>query len=142
MRTQRMTYVLIAAAALLAACTKPAGDAAKPAEPAESAAKEAKTVATVNGQAISGAAFDVFVQAVSGKPAAEIPADQKTQMLEQLINMTLAAQAAEKEGLQNDPQYKARLGLIQTQLLAEAATEKYIKGNPVNDTEAKAEYDA
>ena len=142
MRTQRMTYVLIAAAALLAACTKPASDAAKPAEPAESAAKEAKTVATVNGQAISGAAFDVFVQAVSGKPAAEIPADQKTQMLEQLINMTLAAQAAEKEGLQNDPQYKARLGLIQTQLLAEAATEKYIKGNPVNDTEAKAEYDA
>jgi peptidyl-prolyl cis-trans isomerase C len=144
MRTQRLTFVLIAAAALLAACTKPAGDAAKTtaAPAAGETAKAAKTVATVNGQAIAGETFDIFVQAVSGKPAAEIPPEQKTQMLEQLINMTLAAQAADKEGLQNDPQLKARLNLIQTQLLAEAATEKYMKANPVNDTESKAEYDA
>ena len=95
MRTQRLTFVLIAAAALLAACTKPAGDAAKTtaAPAAGETAKAAKTVATVNGQAIAGETFDIFVQAVSGKPAAEIPPEQKTQMLEQLINMTLAAQA-------------------------------------------------
>jgi ABC-type antimicrobial peptide transport system permease subunit len=64
----------------------------------------------------------VFVQAVANKPAAEIPAEQKTQMLEQLINMTLAAQAGEKEGLENDAAVKARMQLLKTQLLAEAAT--------------------
>lgn len=140
MRTQRLTYVLIAAAVLMAACTKPAGDAAKPA--AAPAGKEPKTVATVNGQAISSETFDMFVQAVTGKDAQTIAPEQKTQMLDQLINMTLAAQAGEKEGLEKDPALQARLGLIQTQLLAEAATEKYMKSHPVNETEAKAEYDA
>jgi peptidyl-prolyl cis-trans isomerase C len=62
-------------------------------------------------------------------------------MLDQLINMTLAAQAAEKEGLQNDADVKARIELLRTQILAEAATEKYIKAHPVSESEVKAEYD-
>jgi peptidyl-prolyl cis-trans isomerase C len=125
-------------AGLLAACTKPAGDAAKPA--ATAAAKPA-AVATVNGQAIASDAFNVFVQAVTGKPIAEASAEQKTQLLDQLISMTLAAQAAEKAGLQNGEEVKARLSLVKTQLLAEAATEKYMKSHPVSETEVKAEYD-
>jgi peptidyl-prolyl cis-trans isomerase C len=140
MRNQRLPLILIAALGLLAACTKPAGDAAKPA--AATPAAKTTTVATVNGAAISSETFNVFLQAVTGKPAADAPAEQKTQMLDQLINMTLAAQAAEKEGLQNGPDVKARISLLTTQILAEAATEKYIKSHPVSETEVKAEYDA
>jgi peptidyl-prolyl cis-trans isomerase C len=140
MRNQRLPLVLIAALGLLAACTKPAGDAAKPATAAPAA--KTTTVATVNGQAITSETFNVFLQAVTGKPATEATAEQKTQMLDQLINMTLAAQAAEKEGLQNGPEVKARISLLSTQILAEAATEKYIKSHPVSETEVKAEYDA
>lgn len=145
MRMQRFPLVLVVAAAgLLAACTKPAGDAAKPTEgKTEAAAKAASTVvATVNGQKLSSETFDVFLQAVTNKPAGEVPAEQKSQMLDQLINMTLAAQAAEKEGLQNDAAVKARIDLLRTQILAEAATEKYMKSHPVSETEVKAEYDA
>jgi peptidyl-prolyl cis-trans isomerase C len=140
MRNQRLPLILIAALGLLAACTKPAGDAAKPA--AATPAAKPTTVATVNGAAISSETFNVFLQAVTGKPAADAPAEQKTQMLDQLINMTLAAQAAEKEGLQNGTEVKARISLLTTQILAEAATEKYIKSHPVSETEVKAEYDA
>lgn len=140
MRNQRLPLVLIAALGLLAACTKPAGDAAKPAAAAPVA--KTTTVATVNGQAITSETFNVFLQAVTGKPATEATAEQKTQMLDQLINMTLAAQAAEKEGLQNGTEVKARISLLSTQILAEAATEKYIKSHPVSETEVKAEYDA
>jgi len=140
MRNQRLPLVLIAALGLLAACTKPAGDAAKPV--AGTPAAKTTTVATVNGQAISSETFDVFLQAVTGKPAAQAPAEQKAQMLDQLINMTLAAQAADKEGLQNGPEVKARISLLTTQILAEAATEKYIKSHPVSPAEVKAEYDA
>jgi peptidyl-prolyl cis-trans isomerase C len=139
MRTQRLPLLLIAAAGLLAACTKPAGDAAKPA--ADAPAAKAVDVATVNGKGISSETFNVFLQAVTGKPAAEAPAEQKAQMLDQLINMTLAAQAAEKDGLQNGADIKARLSLLTTQVLAEAATEKYMKSHPVSETEVKAEYD-
>ncbi len=146
MRTQRISLVLLAAASLLAGCTKPAGDAAKPAadaaKPAADAAKTATgTVATVNGQKIPAEAFDVFVLAVTGKPATEATPEQKSQVLDQLIDMTIVAQAAEKEGLQNVPATKARISLLTTQILAQAATEKYLKTHPVSETEVKADYD-
>jgi peptidyl-prolyl cis-trans isomerase C len=142
MRMQRLPILLVAAIGLLSACTRPAGDAAKPAAGKTDAAATATTVvATVNGQAIDSEVFNVFVQAVANKPAAEIPAEQKTQMLEQLVNMTLAAQAGEKDGLQNDAAVKARMQLLKTQLLAEAATEKYMKAHPTSESETKAEYD-
>jgi peptidyl-prolyl cis-trans isomerase C len=123
-----------------AACTKPATDAAKPA--AATAAAASPAVATVNGKDISAKLFDTFLQAVTGKPAGEVPPEQKSQMLDQLINMTLAAQAADKEGLGNDPEVKARTDLLHAQILAEAASDKYIKSHPVSETEVKAEYDA
>jgi peptidyl-prolyl cis-trans isomerase C len=141
MRTQRLFIALIAAVGLLSACTRPAGDANKPAAGKSETAAKATTVATVNGQVIDSESFNVFLQAVTSKPAAEVPAEQKSQMLDQLINMTLASQAAEKEGLQNDPVVKARIGLLRTQILAEAATEKFIKAHPVAESEVKAEYD-
>jgi peptidyl-prolyl cis-trans isomerase C len=139
MRTQRISLVLLAAASLLVGCTKPAGDAAKPA--ADAAKPATGIVATVNGQQISAEAFDVFLQAVTGKPAAEATPEQKSQALDQLIDMTIVAQAGEKEGLQNLPATKARISLLTTQILAQATTENYLKTHPVSETEVKADYD-
>jgi len=139
MRTQRISLVLLAAASLLVGCTKPAGDAAKPA--ADAAKPATGIVATVNGQQISAEAFDVFLQAVTGKPAAEATPEQKSQVLDQLIDMTIVAQAGEKEGLQDLPATKARISLLTTQILAQATTEKYLETHPVSETEVKADYD-
>jgi len=139
MRTQRISLVLLAAASLLVGCTKPAGDAAKPA--ADAAKPATGIVATVNGQEISAEAFDVFLQAVTGKPAAEATPEQKSQALDQLIDMTIVAQAGEKEGLQDLPATKARISLLTTQILAQATTEKYLATHPVSETEVKADYD-
>jgi peptidyl-prolyl cis-trans isomerase C len=144
MRISRFLFVL-GAAGLLAACTKPADDAAKGADAAGPAAATttAATIATVNGKKLSGELYDTFVQAVTGGQMQEpLTDEQKTQMVDQLVNMTLAAQAAEKEGLQKDPKVSARIELLRTQILAEAASEKYIKAHPVSETEMKAEYDA
>jgi len=143
MRTQRISLVLLAAASLLVGCTKPAGDTGDAAKPAADTAKPATgTVATVNGQKIPTETFDVFVQAVTGKPASEAAPEQKSQVLDQLIDMTIVAQAAEKEGLQNEPATEARISLLTTQILAQAATEKYLKAHPVSETEVKADYDS
>jgi peptidyl-prolyl cis-trans isomerase C len=140
MRISRLLFIL-ATAGTLAACTKPADDAAKGAEGAAPAA--ASTVATVNGKKLSSDLYDTFVQAVTGGQMQEpLTDEQKSQMIDQLVNMTLAAQAAEKDGLQKDPKVAARLDLLRTQILAEAATDKYIKAHPVSEDEMKAEYDA
>jgi peptidyl-prolyl cis-trans isomerase C len=139
MRISRVLFVL-ATAGILAACTKPADDAAKAAEGAAPAA--ATTIVTVNGKKLSSDLYDIFVQAVTGGQMQEPLSDeQKSQMVDQLVNMTLAAQAAEKDGLQKDPKVVARVELLRTQILAEAATDKYIKSHPVSEDEMKAEYD-
>jgi peptidyl-prolyl cis-trans isomerase C len=135
------TALLLGAAVAFAttACTKPAEDAAKPGSAAATPAPT--TLVTVNGKKIDSRTFDTFMQAVSGKPAAEAPQEQRDAMLDQFVNMTLAAQAAEKEGLAKDPEIAARIDLLRTQILAEAASEKYIKANPVSDEDVKKEYD-
>lgn len=140
MRNLKNALLLGAAVALATtACTKPAEDAAKPGSAAATPAPT--TLVTVNGKKIDSRTFDTFMQAVSGKPAAEAPQEQRDAMLDQFVNMTLAAQAAEKEGLAKDPEVAARIDLLRTQILAEAASEKYIKANPVSDEDVKKEYD-
>ena len=142
MRTSRFLFVL-AAAGMLVACTKPAGDATKSAEAPKAAAEAAKSAvaATVNGKQITQDMLDTFSQAVMGNSPEPATDEQKAQLLDQLINMTLAAQAAEKDGLQKDPKVAGRLELLRTQILAEAASEKFIKANPVTEADLKAEYD-
>jgi peptidyl-prolyl cis-trans isomerase C len=142
MRNSRIAILLGAVVALgTTACTRPGDEAAKPGSVATAAAEKPKIVATVNGKELTQPMFDTFLQAVTGKPAAEATPEQKTQLLDQLVAMTLAAQAAEKDGLGKDPQVQARMDLLRTQILAEAASEKYMKAHPVSDTEVKAEYD-
>lgn len=138
MRNLKTVLLISGLAVLGAACTKPATDAGKPA----GAAAKPAAVATVNGKEISSVLFDTFLQAVTNKPVAEVPAEQKKELLDRLIDMQLAAQAGEKEGVLNDPQLKARADLLQMQVLAEAASEKYAKAHPTSETELKAEYDA
>ena len=140
MLMKRFPLVLVAATLLFGGCTRPAEDAAKAG--ADAKAPATTTVVTVNGKQIGSDVMDIFVQAVTGKPAAEATEEQKTQLLDQLVNMSLAAQAAEKDGLQKDPEVKAKLELIHMQILAEAATQKYVKSHPVSETELKAVYDA
>ena len=141
MRTSRFLFVL-AAAGMLVACTKPAGDATKTAEtPKAAEAAKSAVAATVNGKQITQDMLDTFSQAVMGNSPEPATDEQKAQLLDQLINMTLAAQAAEKDGLQKDPKVAGRLDLLRTQILAEAASEKFIKANPVTDADLKAEYD-
>ncbi len=142
MRNLKSALLLGAAVVALgtAACTKPADDAAKPGS-AATTTPAAKTLVTVNGTKIDSQMFDTFLQAVTGKPAAEATKEQRDALLDQLVNMTLAAQAAEKEGLAKNPDVAARINLLRTQILAEAASDKYAKAHPVSDDEIKAEYD-
>jgi peptidyl-prolyl cis-trans isomerase C len=140
MRNLKSALVLGAVVALgTAACTKPADNAAKPGTTAATPAP--KTVVTVNGTKIDNKMVDTFLQAVTGKPAAEATDEQREALLEQLVNMTLAAQAGEKDGLAKDPEVRARINLLRTQILAEAASEKYATANPVTDEEVQREYD-
>ena len=136
MRHPRSTILLTAFLGLFAACTRPAEDTA-----AKSATPATPAIATVNGKPISSEFFDEFLTAATGQPAAQATPEQKSQLLDQLLNMSVAAQSAETDGLANDPAVKTRLELLRLQVLAEAASEKFMKAHPSTEAEIKAEYD-
>lgn len=124
-------FVFLAPLLLLAAC----GKAAAPTPPVES-------VATVNGKAISKGQFDLYVANIERQAGREIPADQKSQLLDQFIGMELAAEAAEKSGVAKDPKVEDQVALAKLNVIVDAGLKKYLDEHPVTDEELKPEYDA
>ena len=59
-----------------------------------------------------------------------------------MINMQLIAAQAEKDGMEKDPDVATRVALLRTQILADAAAQKYVKNNEPSDQELHAAYDA
>jgi peptidyl-prolyl cis-trans isomerase C len=125
---------------LLAACGK--GQQAGVA-PAATDKPAAPPVAIVDGTPISRDAYDDYLKGLlRGKPVSDVTADEKNQVLDQMINMQLIAAQAEKDGLEKDPDVATRVALLRTQILADAAAQKYVKSNEPSDQELHAAYDA
>ena len=136
--TLRSTVAAIAL--LLAACGK-GQQAATPA----AADKPTTTppVAVVDGTPISREAYDDYLKGLlRGKPVTDVTAEEKNQVLDQMINMQLIAVQAEKDGLDKDPDVATRIALLRTQILADAALQKYVKTNEPSDQDLHAAYDA
>ena len=127
---------------LLAACGKGQQQAAAPAT-APPAAAATPPVAIVDGTPISRDAYDDYLKGLlRGKPLTDVTAEEKSQVLDQMINMQLIAAQAEKDGLEKDPDVATRIALLRTQILADAAAQKYVKINQPSDQELHAAYDA
>src|SRR6202789_2184898 len=127
---------------LLAACGK-GQQPATPAAPAAGDKAATPPVAVVDGTPISRDAFDDYLKSLlRGKPATDVTPEEKNQVLDQMINMQLIATQGEKDGLQNDPDVATRIALVRTQILADAAAQKYVKANEPSDQELHAAYDA
>jgi peptidyl-prolyl cis-trans isomerase C len=135
----KVTRLLALGAVLaLAACSKTATD-----KPADAAATPAKPpLVTVNGKPISTQLFEDYVQAVARKPSAELSQEDRDQIKENLVRITLIAEQAEKDGLTKDPEVATRLELSRLNLLQQASAQKYLKDRTPSDEELRAEFEA
>ena len=125
---------------IIAACGKGQQQAAAPAASDKPATPP---VAIVDGTPISREAYDDYLKGLlRGKPAADVTPEEKNQVLDQMINMQLIATQAEKDGLEKDPDVATRIVLLRTQIMADAAAQKYVKSNEPSDQELHAAYDA
>ena len=141
----RTRWTAVSAMALLAlsltACNKGPQSGAPAAADKGPAAPDA--VAIVDGKPILRSAYDDYLKSLlRGKPATELTADQKNEVLDQMINMQLISTQAVKDGLDKDPDVVARLDLLRMQVLAEAGAQKYLKSLTPTDQELQAEYAA
>jgi peptidyl-prolyl cis-trans isomerase C len=133
-----MAPIVIAIAAL-AACGKtqqaaaPTAASDKPVQP---------PVATVNGTPITRTEFDIYVKSLLQGKQQELTPDQKNQVLDELISMQLLSAQADKDGLEKNPDTEAQLEVLRMRVLADAASQKYLKGLQPTDAELHAEYDS
>jgi len=134
-----LVSIVAAVAVTLSACNK-GQQAGTPA--ASDAASASPAVAIVNGTPISKADFDVYVKSLlQGKPQTELTPEQKNQVLDELITMQLVSTQAVKDGLEKDPDVAARLEVLRMRVLADAESQKFLKGKEPTDAELHAEYD-
>lgn len=134
------TLAFIAIAALALGACKKDGEASEAAATAATPAAE-PPAATVNGQPIPAAVFNVVVQGQLQKKPSEITPEQRKQVLDGLVDLYVAAQAAEKDGLAKDPEVVARIDFQKANALASALVQKYMKDKTPTDEQLKAEYE-
>jgi peptidyl-prolyl cis-trans isomerase C len=109
---------------------------------AQSTTPMEKPVATVNGTPISRAMFDYYAKNTAGKPPAELSADQRGQLLDNLIRGELISQQAVKDGLDKSGDTPSLLALSRLQILQQAGAQHYLADKKPTDAEVKAEYDS
>jgi peptidyl-prolyl cis-trans isomerase C len=128
--------LLILLTGLLAAC----GQAQSP-PPAETAVGE--RVATIDGKPISKSGFEMYLANIERQNGGRsIDPEQRALLLDQFIGLHLAAAAGDKSNLNKDPKVAEELSYARTNVLAQAAMQKYLADNPVKDEELKPAYDA
>jgi len=100
-------------------------------------------VATINGKPISTELFEAYATAAARRPLKELNPEQRGQLLDSLIAMTLAAEAAEKNGTATakKSEIEAQQSLTRMNLLSESVLKKHLDDHPITDAEIKAEYD-
>ena len=131
-------FLVAAAAVILAAC----GKGQRSAPPTEQQPAEA-SVATVDGTSITRPEYDFYIKSLlNGKPATDLTPEQKGQILDEMISMQLVAEQGLKDGLDKDPDVTARLAVARMRLLADAESQKYLKGKEPTDADLHAEYDS
>ncbi len=131
---------LLAGVALLGACNKPAAPTASTTAAPDKPA--AAPVATVDGTPISQEIYDFYTKSVAGKSAGELTAEQKSQVLDELINTQLIANQAVKDGIEKEPDTASRLAVARLRLLADGESQKYLKGKEPTEQELRVEYEA
>jgi peptidyl-prolyl cis-trans isomerase C len=124
------------AALALAACSKQA-EAPKAAD----AAPASPTVVTVNGKAISQKVFVAYAEGLARRPFAELSAEEREQVKENLVRVELFAQQAEKTGLLKDPDVAAALDIARLQVIQQATAKKLSESQKPTEAELRAEYE-
>lgn len=136
--------VLILVAAALAGCNKKQENAQTNAGASSSSAPSAKSgvVALVNGQPITQQMFDAFARERQGQQSAGNPQQERSAIIDTLVNLRLLAQEAVKQGLDKNPEMVAEMKNDRISLLARAVIQQQLKDHPLTDESLKKEYDA
>lgn len=104
-------------------------------------AKSGDGVATVNGESITAEQFAAYAERRAGSDPSTLEPRVREQLLNELINIELLAQAARNKNLHEQSPLKEQLAFQRETALADAAMSQYLEQNPVNEETIRAEYE-
>jgi peptidyl-prolyl cis-trans isomerase C len=99
------------------------------------------TLATVDGEAVSERLVNAFIQQYPGMDADNIPAEQREQLAEHMINLVILTREAERRGLHREDDIRAALALERMQTLSDRMVRKLEEDEPISDEEVQARFD-
>lgn len=101
---------------------------------------ESKSVAKVNGVSIPQVRLDMRVKAAMAQGQPDTP-ELRNAVRDELINIEVLAQAANKSGLSKKSDVVQQIDLSKLTILASAFIQDYIKNHPVSDETLKQEFE-
>ena len=100
-----------------------------------------ESVATVNGEAITEQQLNDYAERRTGADPAALEPQIREQLLNELINIQLLAQAARTDKLHEKSPLKEQIAFQRETAMADAAMTQYLEKNPVNEETVRAEYE-
>ena len=137
-------------AAIVVAGTFAAAAAAQSDEPKKSPKKSGAAAAApasapskvvVNGVTIPQSRFDAMNRELTAQGQADSP-ERANAIKEELINREVLAQAAQRRGLDKDPDVAAQMDMARQAVLVRALFEREMKANPITDEQLQKQYEA
>jgi len=127
---------------LLAGCDQVPLNAAdqSPASTATAVNDTSPVLATVNGSPITEGVVELYEQQLSARRPGNPAGQDRRAILEEVINLELARQGGEKEGLDKDTKIQLQIDQQRRAVIATAAIQHELEANPVSDEELKKIY--
>jgi len=98
-------------------------------------------LATVNGAPITEAVFELYQKQMQARAPGNPAAMNRETILNEVINLELARQSGEKEGLGKDTKLQLQIEQQKRAVYASAAIQQYLSAHPITDEEMKKLYD-
>lgn len=98
-------------------------------------------LATVNGQPVSDDLLNAFLSQYPNVDPESIEGEQRQQLTEHVINLTIMAQEAQRRGLHESPDTQASLALNRMQTLSDSLIRQVEDEEPIDDEAIQAAYD-
>ena len=132
------------AVALIAGSFALAAGAQDKAAPKAGAGKAAPAKASdrvvVNGVTIPQARIDAMNKELTAQGQPDTP-ERQAAVKEELVNREILAQAAQKRGLDKNPDVQAQLEMARQAVLVRALFDAELKAHPINDADLQKQYD-
>lgn len=123
-----------------ALCTSACGQERSPNSGANATLGAARA-ATVNNTPIPESVLRVYTLSTLGRNLDELTPDEKAKAVDELVNVVLLTQQAEKDGLTSSRTLAAQVELQRLQLVARSLATDYLDKNPPAETELQRIYD-